>query len=178
MCNLLSCHVKGSMVWHENQERKMLPFVTVKFNAKFKICLKKIMRPGKDHREQNTYTMTSNFKKKNTCFHYSKWKSSIEELLPLLKSWTDIYQVDANLSWKHHLGELSKKLARTCGIIFKIINLLPSSTLMWISYAFFGSFLKYGTTIRGQKFNSYVEPVCKLEKKPSDLSVEWFTSSK
>ena len=27
--------------------------------------------------------------------------------------------LDENLSWKHHLSELSKKLARTCGIFFK-----------------------------------------------------------
>ena len=27
--------------------------------------------------------------------------------------------VDQNLSWKYHLTELSKKLARTCGLFFK-----------------------------------------------------------
>ena len=30
--------------------------------------------------------------------------------------------LDENLSWKYHLSELSKKLARTCGVFFKIRN--------------------------------------------------------
>ena len=33
--------------------------------------------------------------------------------------------LDENLSWKFRLSKLSKKLARTCGIFFKIRSLLP-----------------------------------------------------
>ena len=33
--------------------------------------------------------------------------------------------LDEHLIWKYHLSELSKKLARTCGMFFKIRNLLP-----------------------------------------------------
>ena len=35
--------------------------------------------------------------------------------------------LDENLSWKYHLTELSKKLARTCGMFFKVRHLLPGS---------------------------------------------------
>ena len=38
--------------------------------------------------------------------------------------------LDENLSWKHHLSELSKKLARTCGIFFKVRHLLPTDVLV------------------------------------------------
>ena len=37
--------------------------------------------------------------------------------------------LDEHLSWKYHLSELSKKLARTCGMFFKIRNLLPLDVL-------------------------------------------------
>ena len=33
--------------------------------------------------------------------------------------------LDENLSWKYHLTELSKKLARTCGMFFKVRHFLP-----------------------------------------------------
>ena len=38
--------------------------------------------------------------------------------------------LDENLSWKFHLSELSKKLARTCRIFFKIRCPLSTSTLI------------------------------------------------
>ena len=34
--------------------------------------------------------------------------------------------LDENLNWKYHLSELSKKLARTSGIFFKIRHPLPT----------------------------------------------------
>ena len=38
--------------------------------------------------------------------------------------------LDENLSWKYHLSELSKKLARTCGIFFKVRSFLPSTLIV------------------------------------------------
>ena len=38
--------------------------------------------------------------------------------------------LDENLSWKYHLSELSKKLARTCGMFFKVRHLLPIKVLI------------------------------------------------
>ena len=40
--------------------------------------------------------------------------------------------LDANLSRKFNLSELSKKLARTCGIFFKIRNLLLINTMILV----------------------------------------------
>ena len=38
--------------------------------------------------------------------------------------------LDENLTWKYHLTELSKKLARTCGMFFKIRHFLPKNVLI------------------------------------------------
>ena len=54
------------------------------------------------------------------------------------------FLLDEHLSWKYHLSELSKILARTCGIFFKIRNLLPLDVLLWFNNALFLSFLQYG----------------------------------
>ena len=38
--------------------------------------------------------------------------------------------LDENLAWKYHLTELSKKLARTCGMFFKVRHSLPIDILV------------------------------------------------
>ena len=38
--------------------------------------------------------------------------------------------LDEHLSWKYHISELAKKLSRTCGMFFKIRNLLPLDVLV------------------------------------------------
>ena len=70
-----------------------------------------------------------------------------------------------NLSWKFHLSELSKKLARTCGIFFKIRSLLPTSTLILVSNSLFLPFLQYGIIVWGHLFTSYLEPLVLIQKK-------------
>ena len=85
--------------------------------------------------------------------------------------------LDENLSWKYHLSELSKKLARTCGIFFKIRSLLPTHTLINVYNSLFVSFLQYGITVWGQTFDSYLDPIFKLQKKAvRAISHEHFTS--
>ena len=52
--------------------------------------------------------------------------------------------LDENLSWKYHLSELSKELARASGIFFKIMHLPSTSVLVSLYYSLFASFLQYG----------------------------------
>ena len=73
--------------------------------------------------------------------------------------------LDEHLSWKYHLSEWCKKLARTCGIFFKIRNLLPLDFLICLYNALFLSFLQYGLIVWGQTYASYIEPVFRLQKK-------------
>ena len=73
--------------------------------------------------------------------------------------------LDESLSWKFHLSELSKKLARTCGIFFKIRSLLPINTLILVYNALFLPFLQYGIIVWGQTFTSHLEPLVLIQKK-------------
>ena len=73
--------------------------------------------------------------------------------------------LDEHLCWKYHLSELSKKLARTCGMFFKIRNLLPLDVLVCLYNALFLSFLQYGLIVWGQTYASYIDPIFKLQKK-------------
>ena len=73
--------------------------------------------------------------------------------------------LDEHLIWKYHLSELSKKLARTFVMFFKIRNLLPLDVLICLYNALFLSFLQYGLIIWDQTHASYVDPVFKLQKK-------------
>ena len=73
--------------------------------------------------------------------------------------------LDENLSWKHHLSELSKKLARTCGIFFKVRHLLPTDVLVSLYYSLFASFLQYGIVVWGLTYDTYIKPIFILQKK-------------
>ena len=73
--------------------------------------------------------------------------------------------MDEHLSWKFHLSELSKKLARTCGMFFKIRNLLPLDVLICLYNALFLPFLQYGLIVWGQTYSSYIDPIFKLQKR-------------
>ena len=73
--------------------------------------------------------------------------------------------LDEHLIWRYHLSELSKKLARTCGMFFKIRNLLPLDVLICLYNALFLSFLQYGLVVWGQTYASYTDPIFNLQKK-------------
>ena len=73
--------------------------------------------------------------------------------------------LDENLSWKHHLSELSKKLARTCGTFFKVRHLLPTDALVSWYYSLFASFLQYGIVVWGLTYDTYIKPIFILQKK-------------
>ena len=73
--------------------------------------------------------------------------------------------LDEHLSWKVHLNELAKKLARICRVFFKIRNFLPTDSLICIYNSLFMSFLHYGIIVWGQTFASYVDPIFKLQKR-------------
>ena len=73
--------------------------------------------------------------------------------------------LDENLNWKYHLSELSKKLARTSGIFFKIRHLLPTSVLVSLYYSLFASFLQYGIIVWGLTYDIHTKPIYLLQNK-------------
>ena len=73
--------------------------------------------------------------------------------------------LDSGLSWKHHIAELSKKLARTVGIFYKVRHLIPLETLKILYYSLFYSFVSYGITVWGLTHKSYLDPIIIAQKK-------------
>ena len=67
--------------------------------------------------------------------------------------------LDENFSWRYHLSELRKKLARTSGIFFKIRLLLPTSVLVSLYYSLFASFLQYGIIVWGLTYDTFTKPL-------------------
>ena len=73
--------------------------------------------------------------------------------------------LDEYLNWKHHITELSKKLSRACGILFKIRNFLPTNLLIDVYNSLFMSYLQYGIVVWGLTFASYIDCIAKVQKK-------------
>ena len=73
--------------------------------------------------------------------------------------------LDNHLNEKYHIAELSKKLTKTCGILFRVMHMLSTTTLITLYNAFFMSFLQYGIVAWGQTFDSYAEPLLKLQER-------------
>ena len=85
--------------------------------------------------------------------------------------------LDENLSWKYHLTELSKKLARTCGMFFKVRHFLPIDVLICLYNSLFSPFLQYGILVWGLTYETYINPVFLLQKRVvRAMSFENFTS--
>ena len=73
--------------------------------------------------------------------------------------------MDEHLSWKFHTTELCKKLSRTAGIFFKVRHYVPLSTLISLFNSLFLSFLNYGISAWGLTYDSYLDPLFRLQKK-------------
>ena len=85
--------------------------------------------------------------------------------------------LDKNLSWKYHLTELSKKLARTCGMFFKIRHFLPINILICLYNSLFSPFLQYGILVWGLTFETYINSVFLLQRRViRAISFEHFTA--
>ena len=72
---------------------------------------------------------------------------------------------DANLSWKYHIAELSKKLSRSIGIFDKIRHLVPLEILKSLHYSLFYSFVSYGIAVWGFTHKTYVQKFFLFKRK-------------
>ena len=73
--------------------------------------------------------------------------------------------LDEKLSWKYHLTELSKKLARTHGMFFKIRHFLPIHVLVCFYNSLFSPFLQYGILVWGLTYETHINPAFLLQKR-------------
>ena len=73
--------------------------------------------------------------------------------------------IDSTLSWRPHISELSKKIAKSVGILSKLRHYLNTDILISIYYSLIYSFIIYGIEIWGQTYVSYLKPISTLLKK-------------
>ena len=73
--------------------------------------------------------------------------------------------LDETLSWMPHLIELSRKLARSVGIFYKLRHYVPLGTLISIYYALFYPFLTYGIVVWSATYENLLKPVLTAQKK-------------
>ena len=102
-------------------------------------------------------------------------KKSLDKRIVLKLNRTKIYEstkikylgliLDARLSWKYHIIELTKKLNRAVGIIYKIRPDCTQNVLLSLYYSLFHSHLSYGISVWGKSNDCYLSKLCLLQKR-------------
>ncbi len=102
-------------------------------------------------------------------------KKTLDKRFVLKLNRTKIYELnkikylglilDSRLSWNHHINELTKKLNRAVGIIYKIRHDCTQKVLLSLYYSLFHSHLSYGLSVWGNSNDSYLSKLCLLQKK-------------
>ena len=73
--------------------------------------------------------------------------------------------LDSMLSWNVHLDNLTKKITRSIGIMYKIRPSVPNNILIKLYYALIYPHLLYAIQVWGSTFDKYINPVFILLKK-------------
>ena len=102
-------------------------------------------------------------------------KKNIHQRITLKLNGTTLYEsqkirylgliMDERLTWKHHITELSKKLSKSIGIIFKMKELCPQRVLISLYYSLVHSYLNYGACVWGNADEIHVNKIRVLQKK-------------
>ena len=73
--------------------------------------------------------------------------------------------LDSTLSWNVHLDNLTKKITRSIGIMYKIRPFVPNNILIKLYYALIYPHLLYAIQVWGSTFDKYINPLFILQKK-------------
>ena len=115
-----------------------------------------------------------NIEKTNWVLFHSPWKKlTVHNNLKIGKQYIQRTKyvkflgvlMDEHLTWKYHTTELCKKLSKTAGIFFKVRHYVPLPTLISLYNSLFLPFLNYGISAWGMTYESYLDPLFKLQKK-------------
>ena len=93
-------------------------------------------------------------------------------LLNILFSYIIFYLgilIDSTLSWKDHITNLSKKLSRSIGILYKLrpfvnLKIMKKKKYIYIYHALFCSHLVYGIQVWGSACDSHIGTIQVLQK--------------
>ena len=72
--------------------------------------------------------------------------------------------LDSSLNWKNHILQLTKKIAKSIGIISLARPTVNQKTLIQLYYSFIFPYLTYCTIIWGKSANTSIWPVYRLQK--------------
>ena len=73
--------------------------------------------------------------------------------------------LDNKLSWKPHIAELSKKLGRGVGMLYKIRPFCSDSVMRTLYYSLFNSHLCYGLVVWGNANKTDLNKITSLQNK-------------
>ena len=73
--------------------------------------------------------------------------------------------IDSSLSWKYHIDNLTKKISRAIGVMYKIRYFVNSKILMNLYYSLIYPHLLYAIQVWGSAFDSNINKVTILQKK-------------
>ena len=73
--------------------------------------------------------------------------------------------IDSNLTFKFHIDELTKKISRGIGVLFKLRHFVTTKILISVYYAIIYPFLLYGITVWGSTSKTLLNPLHVLQKK-------------
>ena len=73
--------------------------------------------------------------------------------------------MDDRLTWKHHISELSKKLSKSIGVIYKMRKLCHQRVQLSLYFSLVHSYLNYGTCVWGNAAENYLNKIRILQKK-------------
>ena len=73
--------------------------------------------------------------------------------------------VDSTLSWKQHIISITKKIARTIGIMYKLQPFLPLNVMKNVYYSLAYSHIIYAIEIWGSEFKSDLDKISILQKR-------------
>ena len=79
--------------------------------------------------------------------------------------------LDFELNWKTHINIISKKLSKTCGMIFKLRHYVPKSPLKLVYYSLFHSTLQYSLLNWGKASKSHLQKLRILRNKSIKTSL-------
>ena len=73
--------------------------------------------------------------------------------------------IDSKLNWNEHVRQLTSKISRNSGILYKLKGLVPGNTLKTLYNSFVQSHLNYCSTVWGLKSNNSLNALFRAQKK-------------
>ena len=73
--------------------------------------------------------------------------------------------IDSTLSWKHHISNVSKKVSRSLGVMYKLRSFLPLSVMKSVYYSLIYSHIIYAIEVWGSTFKTEIDKILTLQKR-------------